>query len=138
MEDYLSKAGLQLDGLNPTTFAEIERLHAIYTELERVTGWQDIVGRLKVIRSSLVNDLVVGTLDKFGNTRDDSKRAALFVIDKVLALTPGIHRQYDDLLKRKAQMEQRAQGSSEEGLYGGDAFQDQVPPEVSQPRWPQR
>lgn len=121
----MSKVGLQWVG-NPSKFDEVARLHAIYIDLEHSAGWQDLVARLKMLRTSLVSDLVIGTLDKFGNSRDDAKRAALFVIDKVLAIVPSTHKQYEDLLKRKEEMERRV-STDQESLYGDEIFRNRAP-----------
>lgn len=121
----MSKVGLQWVG-SVTKFDEVARLHAIYTDMEHGAGWQDMVARLKLLRTSLVSDLVIGTLDKFGNSRDDAKRAALFVIDKILAIVPSTHKQYEDLLKRKEDMERKVPGN-EESLYGDEIFRNRAP-----------
>lgn len=122
LEEHLSRIGPPAGGLNPATFDEVARLHGMYMEVEHVIGWADFMSRLKLLRNNLASEILTGTLDKFGNSRDNEKRAALAVLDRIISLPGTIHRQYEDLNKRKEQMEQRSVNAEKDGYYGDDLF----------------
>jgi hypothetical protein len=92
--------------------------------MEHNPGWQDYRGRIIKMRDGLRQELLTGTLDKFGNAHDDSKRAALLVLDRMLLLPEIAHTQYEDLLKHKLEQEARAQRTP---IHGEDRMSFNLP-----------
>jgi hypothetical protein len=59
-------------------------------------------------------------LDKFGNSRDNEKRAALHVIDRLLAFPIVLNKQFDELHEKKLKQEERAKVKT--GIHGNDVL----------------
>jgi len=72
------------------------------------------------VRKDLVAELLNGAVDKFGNSRDNEKRAALHVIERLLAFPAILNRQYEDLHDKKLKQEDRAQRTT--GIHGEDVL----------------
>ena len=104
----------------PRSFDEVARLHVLYSDLEAQPGYSDFHRRMLGVRATLTSELLQGTLDKWGHSRDDEKRAALHVLNTLLAFAPAVHRQYDELCKRRDEMAERAASSG--GIHGDDAL----------------
>lgn len=107
MEDRLRLAGLP-SPVHVSDFSSCERLHFHYIEMEATPGWKDFRARILMMHDTLVKEILNGTLDKFGNAHEDSKRAALLVCDRILLLTDVLHRQYHELEQKKQELETRA------------------------------
>lgn len=120
LEESLKAAGLF--PVSPVLkFPEAARLDDMYRHVEALDGWRDYTARLKVMRDELVDELMRGTVDKFGKTRDDEKRAVLVYLDRMLIFPRLIHEQYDTLRKRQLEMEEKARN-------GGNIHMDDVFP----------
>jgi hypothetical protein len=76
------------------------------------------------MRSSVTSELLAGTLDKFGNSRDSEKRAVLLYLDRLIAFPAHVHRQYTDLTKRKEQQEEKLKRKT--GIHGEDMLTSNV------------
>ena len=76
------------------------------------------------MRSDITSELLHGTLDKFGNSRDGEKRAVLVTLERILSLAPAIHRQYNDLHERKVKQEKRLQQKT--GIHDQDMLGNRV------------
>jgi hypothetical protein len=72
------------------------------------------------MREDISNELLLGSVDKFGQPRDAEKRAVLMYVNRMLSFVPSINRQYDELSKRKEQQEDRAQRKEE--IHGTDVI----------------
>lgn len=89
-------------------FADVARVHVLYEDLERQDGWKDFMSRLKVMRDQILDELVRGTVDKFGHTRDDEKRAVLAYLDRLFLFPRIIHEQYSTLQAKQQEMAKKA------------------------------
>lgn len=78
------------------------------------------MARLCRVRTDLTSELLNGVLDKFGNSRDNEKRAALHVIDRVIAFPIALTKQFEDLHAKKLKMEKQAQQKT--GIHGEDVL----------------
>lgn len=76
--------------------------------MEATAGFKDFRARILAMHDNLVREILSGSLDKFGNAHEDSKRSALLVCDRILLLTEVVHRQYSELEQRKLEMEAKA------------------------------
>ena len=65
------------------------------------------MARVSKMRTDTASELVAGTLDKFGNSRDAEKRAVLVTLDRILIFSKVVHRQYEDLTKKKEAQERK-------------------------------
>lgn len=93
-------------------YNDVAHLHSIYTEVARQAAWLDFRARVFKMRTDIVAQLLAGTRDKFGQVRDDEKRAVLHVLDRLLAFPDMVSRQYDDLTKRKDELERKHRRTS--------------------------
>jgi hypothetical protein len=123
VEESLTKAGFP-QPTQVSKYADVMRLHTLYAEVETQPAWKDYMARVQHLRASITSELLLGTLDKFGNSRDSEKRAVLDSINRLLAFPPAIHRQYEDLTKRKEQQEEKAAKRS--GIHSGDMLQTET------------
>ena len=97
-------------------FASIERRHILYAELERHEAWLDFVHRMSQVKEGLERDLLIGTLDANGHGHDDEKRAALNVVNVMLAYVPAIHRDFDDMRRNVERWKSLQQKDSTRGV----------------------
>jgi len=73
------------------------------------------------LRQGLADELVRGTLDKWGQPHDDEKRTTIFVLDHIILHAPSIHRDYEALLKaREAQL---ARAGRSQDLHSDDRIE---------------
>ncbi len=68
----------------------------------------------------MARELLDGTLDKFGNTRDNEKRAVLVALDRLLAFVPAVHRQFETLDAKKKEQEDKLKERT--GIHGDDVL----------------
>jgi hypothetical protein len=119
LEELLTEAGLP----SPTqvsNYEDVARLHGLYGALGSQPAWTDYVARMRRVRADLTSDLLHGKLDKFGNSRDNEKRAALHVIDRLLAFPIVLNKQFDELHEKKLKQEERAKVKT--GIHGNDVL----------------
>lgn len=83
-----------------STFEELAYLSTQYRELERHPAWQDFSHRLVEMKATVENEVLRGSLDKFGKDRSDEKRAVHHFLTNILAIAPALHRDYDVLQQR--------------------------------------
>jgi len=67
----------------------------MYHEAERTQGMQDYMSMQVKLRDGIVRELLDGTLDKYGNSRDCCKRAVLHYLNVQLGYTKSIHEQFE-------------------------------------------
>ncbi len=70
------------------------------------------------MRTDTTSELIAGSIDKFGNARDSEKRAVLVTLDRILIFTKVVHKQYDELTKKKEEQERKANVKT--GIHGPD------------------
>jgi len=93
-------------------------MHAAYSDVESSKAWQDLMSRLRKLRNDTQQEILNGTLDKFGNTHEDESRAVLFALNRILGFAPAVHEQYEFLRKKMDEMEKRADQAF--GLHGNE------------------
>lgn len=107
MEGLLHKAGLQ-PPLAAANGKDLQRLYGLYTDIERHEAWKDFMSRLRTMHDTTVQSLVHGTLDKFGNSHDDERRAVLVALERILSYVPAIRKQHEDLVRKLSELEEKA------------------------------
>lgn len=90
------------------TYEQLESLAAGYNDVAKHRAWIDFRHKLAELRQVIISELLRGTLDKFGETRDNEKRAVLLFLDRILAIPYTLQEEYEKLRKRKDEMEKRA------------------------------
>ena len=93
-------------------------MHAIYLEMEKTAAWRDFMARVLRMRDDTTSELLCGTVDKFGNSRDSEKRAVLHCLNRLIIFTSAIHKQYDEFLKKKENIEKKAK--RHDSIHGDD------------------
>ena len=83
-------------------FASLARSYALYEEVRHLPAWHDYLARMRSLHDTYVNELLTGTLDKYGISRDDEKRAVLHVLRTMLTY-PDVVR--DTFEKRRVEVE---------------------------------
>lgn len=116
----MTKAGFPLP-IQVSKYADVARLHVLYTEIKKHAAWGDLMARVQRMRADIASELLTGTMDKFGNSRDSEKRAVLVSLDRILAFAPAVHRQYEQLTKKKEEQEEKLKRKS--GIHGEDVLQ---------------
>lgn len=102
-----------------------------YKELENQPAWRDFVGQIKQTRAALVNQILTpgGTVDKWGKTHEEEKKAILVFIDTLLGHTIGVHGRVEQLEAiKKQQDEQKARAAyvPTGQIHGQDSMFDDV------------
>lgn len=80
----------------------------MYSDLGHMDGWRDHTARLHKLRREIAGEILQGTLDKFGNSRDNEKRAVLFLLEKLISYPVALAAEFDSLTRKKAEMEEKA------------------------------
>lgn len=83
------------------------------------------MARVSKMRTDTTSELVSGTLDKFGNSRDGEKRAVLVTLDRILIFSKVVHKQYNELTKKKEEQERKAKVKG--GIHGPDVLRQSSP-----------
>ena len=91
------------------SYANLAFSAAMYSEVERLPGWQDFMYRIRQMREGIVRELLDGTLDKFGHSNDDSKRAVLHCLSVQLGYARGILEDFEKARKIKDDIDRKAQ-----------------------------
>lgn len=99
-------------------YTDVLKLHLAYVDAEKQAGYKDFFARLVKVRDELRSDLLQGTVDKFGNTRDNEKRAALMVLERMILFPNAVHRQYEELKRRKDEQDEKSKRKT--GIHDGD------------------
>jgi uncharacterized protein (DUF3084 family) len=90
----------------------------MYDQLQSLEGWRDFTARLAAMREDTRQQLYLGTLDKWGQSHDDEKRAVLAFLDAILGFVPSLKEQWQDLKAKADEIEQRAQARGD--IHGGE------------------
>lgn len=91
------------------SYATLAYAAAMFAEVERLPGWQDFMYRVRQMREGIVRELLDGSLDKFGKSNDDSKRAVLFFLDAQLSYVPSLLADFEKARKIKDDLDKKAQ-----------------------------
>lgn len=107
MEDKLAEAGL-LHPLPLSSFSDIQSLEFHYRSIENSEAWLDFIGRINQLHKTTIQQIINGTLDKYGKQHDDEYRAVLLCLDRLLTFRASITAQYDTLKKKQDELIKRA------------------------------
>lgn len=95
-----------------------------YKELENMAAWLDFIVMLKVTKTRIERSLLQpgGTLDQWGRSHDEEKRAVLAFIDATLEHTTRVHARADQLreIKRKADEQKKRAPTGQ--IHGNDSI----------------
>lgn len=93
-----------------------------YKELENMAAWQDFIVMYRDAKRKIEKSLLIpgGTLDSWGKSHDEEKRAVLAFLDATLEHTTRVHDRADQLreIKRKADEQRRRAPSGQ--IHGDD------------------
>jgi len=109
LEEVLRKKGFKPEQYR--TFGQVQRLSVAYRDIENSVAWKDYMARLEAMKKNISTEILLGTLDKFGNNSDDEKRAVLTYLERMLSFVPALHAHRDELAKKKEQMDKKVGGS---------------------------
>lgn len=79
----------------------------MYTDVENHPAWHDYLGRMQRIRGDFAQEILTGSLDKWGNSRDNEKRAVLLVLDRLLTFPSTVAQQFVEIDKHRAEQEKK-------------------------------
>lgn len=115
-------------GCHPPTqvskYSDVARLHAIYSEVEAHPAWKDLMARMHKMRTDIASELLAGTLDKFGNSRDAEKRAVLTSLDRIATFSRSVHTQFEELEKQRKKQEDRLEHKT--GIHDRDVLSNRA------------
>lgn len=80
----------------------------MYQEVGGHPAWQDYMARITAMRDDITRELLDGTLDKWGRTNDEGKRAVLFYLNRQLSYVPSITKTFEVATQRKREMDARS------------------------------
>lgn len=83
-------------------------MHAAYIDLEHSEAWKDYMAKLARMRAGISNEILLGTLDRFGKDRSDEKRAVLAFLTSLLTIPANLHNLYHELNSKRIEQERKA------------------------------
>lgn len=112
LEEWAEQAhlpSLRFDAQGAGTLEQAIYNSTRYKELEGMPAFVDFLGDLRASRKGLIQQLTVpgGSLDKWGRSHDDEKRAVLAFVDAIISRLAIVHKHADQLreLRRVADLQ---------------------------------